>query len=209
VTDWIDWHAAYDEPGSDLTERLGVVQRLLDEAVASRDGERLRVLSICAGDGRDVLPVLARWRLRKEISGRLIEAHPALAAQARAVADRDGLDGVEVVCGDAAEPASYVGAIPADLIVVCGVFGNVSDNDVRRLIAALPRMCAARADVVWTRHRRPPDATPRIRDWFEANGFEERAFSSPGPNRFAVGRHELTHPAHDAELRGPLFTFVR
>jgi hypothetical protein len=32
--------------------------------------------------------------------------------------------------------------------------------------------------VIWTRHRRPPDLTPRIRAWFADSGFEEIAFDA-------------------------------
>ena len=37
--------------------------------------------------------------------------------------------------------------------------------------------------MIWTRHRREPDLTPQIRDWFPASGFEEIAFDAPGTRR--------------------------
>lgn len=209
MTDWLAWHAEYQTPGSPLSQRLAVVREFLGAAVASHDTPRLRVLSLCAGDGRDVLPVLARAEPRREISGRLIELQHELAERARDALSRFGLTGIEVVCGDAGDPSNYSGALPADVIVLCGVFGNISDADVRRLVGSLPAMCAAGADVVWTRHRRDPDRTPMIRDWFSAAGFEERAFHSPGPGRFSVGRHQLVAPPRTTRLSGPLFTFAR
>jgi hypothetical protein len=209
VTDWIDWHSAYDDPASPLAQRLAVVQELLGEAIASHAGTHLRVLGICAGDGRDVLPVLARWKAHMEVTGRLIELRPPLAERARLAARREGLDGVEVVCGDASSPSNLSGAIPADVIVLCGVFGNISDDDVEGLVSTLPAMCAEGASVVWTRHRREPDLTPRLRDWFALHGFRERAFSSPGPGSYSVGVHELAAPPRRASLPDPLFTFVR
>jgi hypothetical protein len=209
VTDWLAWHAEYEDPESALGRRLIVVRELLNEAVSSHDGEQLRVLSVCAGDGRDVIPILARWRVRKHITGRLLESEPRLVGHARDVSTSEGLDGVEAACCDAAQPANYAGAIPADLVVMCGVFGNISDDDVERLIGALPAMCAGRANVVWTRHRRSPDLTPDIRHWFALNGFVERAFVSPGPELFSVGRHEMVVPPKEMALPNPLFTFVR
>jgi hypothetical protein len=209
VTDWLAWHAEYETPQSALSQRLSVVQELLAEAVVSHKDQHLRVLSICAGDGRDVLPVLARTGSRRKISGRLIELEPELAERARRELIRAGLRGLEVVCGDAARPANYSGAIPTELVLVCGVFGNVSDRDVRQIIDALPAMCALDANVVWTRHRRDPDLTPTIREWFTAAGFEERAFHSPGPGHFSVGRHQLVVSPRERRLRDPLFKFTR
>src|ERR1017187_7995132 len=38
--------------------------------------------------------------------------------------------------------------------------------------------CAGRVTVIWTRHRRPPDLTPRVGAWFTAAGFDELAFDA-------------------------------
>jgi hypothetical protein len=209
VTDWLVWYEGYETYGSELAQRLAVVRQLLDETVASVDQTSLRVLSICAGDGRDVLPVLARWRERKEIHGWLIELEPELAKRARLYARAQELGHVDVVCADAASPVNLLGAIPADLILLCGVFGNVSDGDVRQLVESLPSMCASAANVVWTRHRRHPDLTPTIREWFATVGFAERAFRSPGTARFSVARHQMVVPPRRQPLRDPLFTFLR
>jgi hypothetical protein len=77
---------------------------------------------------------------------------------------------------------------------------------VRRTIAALPRLAAPGATVIWTRHRRAPDLTPAIRAWFGGAGFAEVAFTSPGPDGFAVGVHRLVDPPLPFRP-GPLFAF--
>jgi hypothetical protein len=154
--------------------------------------------------------VLASWRGKKEISGRLVEREPELADRARHKARSASLERVEVVCGDAALPANYAGSIPADLLLLCGVLGNISDLDVQHVVGTLPALCAPRASVVWTRHRRRPDLTPKIRNWFATAGFIEREFHSPGPNQFSVGRHQLVRRPSPAELgQRSLFTFIR
>lgn len=60
---WIDWHAAYDDPHSSLAQRLVVVQQCIREALdflaATAAASGLRIISLCAGDGRDLLPVLS------------------------------------------------------------------------------------------------------------------------------------------------------
>ena len=65
--------------------------------------------------------------------------------------------------GDASLARHFAAAVPADLVLVCGVFGNISADDIAATVAALPSFCAPGASVIWTRHRRPPDLTPAIR----------------------------------------------
>jgi len=52
--------------------------------------------------------------------------------------------GVEVLGADAGTTSSYRAAVPADLVLVCGVFGNVTDADMMRTIDLLPTLCARR-----------------------------------------------------------------
>jgi hypothetical protein len=44
--------------------------------------------------------------------------------------------------------------------------------------------------VIWTRHRRPPDLTPSIREWFAQAGFAERSYVAPAPYILSVGCHQ-------------------
>lgn len=64
------------------------------------------------------------------------------------------------------------------------------------------------ATVIWTRHRREPDLTGDIREWFSAAGFKEVAFVSPGPVRFSVGANRLLGAPQPYLPALPLFTFV-
>ena len=112
----------------------------------------------------------------------------------RAVASL-GLTGIDVVHADAGTTDAYVGAVPADVVLACGVFGNITDDQVMRTVATLPQLCAPGATVIWTRHRQPPDLTPAIRDWFAQAGFVERSFDAPGDTFFGVGAHRFGgHP---------------
>jgi hypothetical protein len=151
----------------------------------------VRIISMCAGQGRDLLSVVARHPRRGDVTARLVELDATNVAVAREAARESGLDKVEVVSGDASVTTAYQGAVPADLVLVCGVFGNVSDGDVAHTVNALPRLCGPRATVIWTRHRQPPDLTPAIRAWFEENGFDEVAFDSEDGFAFGVGTHRL------------------
>ena len=207
--DWVEWHRAYDDPESRLSRRLRVVQQRLREAIDARSGP-IRMVGMCAGEGRDVIPVLASHRRRSEIAARLVELDPRNAEIGiRAIAESK-LDRVEMIVGDAALTDSYAGAVPANIVMACGVFGNISDDDIRNTIEHLPMLCAAGAAVVWTRGWRPEhDLTPTIRGWFEQRGFEEVAFDAPAEETFSVGVHRLAVAPAEFTPGVRLFTFVR
>jgi len=206
-TDWLDWHGRYDDPHTGLSERLTVVQGFIREALDRQPAGDVAIVSACAGQGRDLLPVLADHPGRERVRARLLELDPRNARFARAFARDADLDRVEVVTADASETNAYLGAVPADLVLMCGVFGNVSDEDVERTVRLLPGFCAREALVVWTRGRRLPDLTPAIRRWFGEAGFEERAFESPGLDSYSVGIHQLIGEPAPLQPDRRLFTF--
>jgi hypothetical protein len=210
VTAWQSWHEDYEDPASDLSRRLAVVQESIRTWADEAPPGPLRLVSICAGQGHDVIGALGGHRRRRDVSGLLVELDGENVAAARRGLQRAGLAAVAAVAGDAGRLDAYTSAVPADLVLVCGVFGNISVPDVRRTVLALPMLLAAGGTVVWTRHRREPDLTPTIRKWFSELGFVEIGFTSPGPNRFAVGTHRLVGEARAFEAGdAPLFTFQR
>ena len=186
TTDWGAWHDAYADPASPLSRRLRVVQDQIRRALPAQPRRPVRVLSMCAGRGADLIEVLSSYPCACQVQARLVEQDPRNVAAMSASARAAGLD-LEVVEGDAAEPRLYEGAVPADLVLLCGVLGNISDADARFTIASLPQLCRTGATVVWTRSRRPPDLTPQVRRWFTESGFEETAFVAPEDVLFSVG----------------------
>jgi hypothetical protein len=206
--DWQAWHSAYDSDTS-LRRRLEIVQRHIGEVLDTFKGSPLRVVSMCAGEARDLLGALDE-RERHDITGLLVELDPELAGRARAHADALGLSDLEVHVGDAGMTASYAGAVPGDLVLVCGVFGNISDADIERTLRALPMLCAPGTTVIWTRHRREPDMTVNIRRWLTDSGFENIAYD-PVPDSDTLGTvgvavyRGATAPFVDQQL----FTFIR
>jgi hypothetical protein len=204
---WVRWHAPYEDPSSNLSRRLRTVQDMVRGVLdsipnpeSSPNPETFRMVSMCAGQGRDVIDVLATHPRREAVSALLVELHPALVAFARARAAAAGVDlQVRVLEGDAAQSRWYVNYVPADLVLVCGVFGNITASDITRTIRALPRWCKEGAHVIWTRHRRPPDATPAIRADFAEAGFTELAFVAPEGTVMTVGHHRLDVVASESD----------
>jgi putative methyltransferase len=210
VHDWVAWHENYDNPESPLATRLALVQGHLADALTRAPGGPIRVLSLCAGQGRDVLGVLPGHPRRDDVAAVLIEFDPRNADAARLrAADARLASAVEVREADAGLVASFADALPADVLLLCGIFGNVGDADIRRTAMAAAAMCAPGGTVIWTRHRRQPDLTPALRSWFADAGFDEIAFEAPGTTTLTgVGVNRLRPEAATAQLSsGRLFTF--
>lgn len=204
--DWHAWHDRYDEPDSPLARRLAVVQdrtaRFLD---AAPPGD-IRVLSMCAGQGRDLLGVLEHHPRRADVSALLVELEPRNTAAARERVRQLGLERVEVLTGDAALTDNYRSHAPADLVLACGVFGNIVPEDIEHTIAHCAALCAPGGATIWTRHRREPDLVPRICDWFAQNGFTLEFVTEPGD--FGVGVHRRTGSPRRLVPGATMFTFV-
>jgi hypothetical protein len=219
--DWIRWHDAYDDPASGLSTRLALVQGHLSSALAAAPDGPVKLVSLCAGQGRDVIGVLPGHPRRDDVTALLVELDPANAEVAVGRAAAASLAGLTVRVADAGIVANYADALLADVLLLCGIFGNVSDQDIRRTANAAAVMCAPGGTVIWTRHRRPPDLTGQIRGWFSAAGFQEAAFDRPATEtmtgvgvhrRPTAGTHQLPDGFSDtvpaAQLPdGRLFTF--
>jgi len=187
--DWGAWHASYERPDSALGKRLALVQAQVRAALERAPRGRIRAVSICSGQGQDLIGVLADDPRRGDVSARLVELDGENVERAREAVAAAGLGAVEVVAADASITDAYKGAVPADLVLICGVFGNISAADIDRTIEHLPQLCAPAATVVWTRHRNPPDLVPHITRTFERAGFEALAFDDAGP--YGVGANRL------------------
>lgn len=226
LRDWKPWFAAYDDPDSPLSQRLAVVRqgirRALDEAPGGASGETpgetsgsatgtIRVLSLCAGEGRDLIPVLASHPRRRGVRARLIEFDPAIAQVARDSVSAADLDaGVEVVTGDAADPALFGDFVPADLLVLCGIFGNISEADIHHTVAHAAQLTARGGTVIWTRHRRDPAVVSRIRASFAEAGFAGLWESDPElPASIYVAGHRQERDPAPLVGGEKLFRFIK
>lgn len=216
--DWHAWHQEYDDPTSSLARRLTVVRAELCRALEWLDAAEVgqpRLLSLCAGDGRDVLPVLASDH--RNVRATLVELDPALADSARAEAARLGLTDVDVRTADAGTTDSLDGVGPVDVLMACGIFGNVSDDDVIGTVQALPSLLATDGVVIWTRGQRAHPGDPSrlgddpsepVRALFPDAGFEEVSFERPADAGFRVGVHRLVGDPLPFQPGRRLFSFT-
>lgn len=205
---WVQWHAAYEDPDSSHSHRLVVVKQHLALALDAAAPGPVHVVSMCAGEGRDVLDVVAAHRRRDDVSACLVELDPALCDRARHRADALGLVRIEVREADAASTSSYEGAVPAGIVLACGIFGNITSADIRATLGSLPMLMAPSGTVIWTRHTRPPDLTPSVRTWVREAGFDEVAFVTESGRSFAVGVARLVAAPRPLAVGVSMFSFV-
>ncbi|TQM80487.1 putative methyltransferase [Saccharothrix saharensis] len=203
--DWHGWHDDYDRPDSGLARRLRAVQEQVRAALDDSPPGPLRAVSLCAGQGRDLLDVLADHPRRDDVRARLVELDPRNADVAAARAA--GLPGVEVLTADASLTDHYRDLVPADLVLVCGVFGNITDSDVERTVDHCAALCRTGGTVIWTRHRGAPDLVPSICAWFEERGFERRWLSDPDTG-YGVGVHRFRAEPRPLTPGARMFAFI-
>jgi hypothetical protein len=211
--DWHEWHRQYDDGSSSLSRRLEDV-RLQLATILERTTGPLRLLSLCAGDGRDTVPVVAGSE--RDVTVTLVELDPVLADRARGAAERAGID-ADIRTADAGRSSVWADRVPVDVLMLCGIFGNVSDADVEGTVLAARSMLAPGGFVIWTRGRRvgsgdPSERTGDPAEWvrglFRSAGFDEIAYVAPDAASYRVGVARLAHPS-DTALPEQLFTFVR
>jgi hypothetical protein len=207
--DWLAWHEPYDDPSSSLAHRLASVQGHIGAALDACAPGPIRLLSMCAGQGRDLLGVLPDHPRRDDVTALLVELDARNVAIARRAIEAAALPEVRIVEGDASLTSSYASIAPVDVALVCGVFGNVEDEDIPRTIQHLPSLLAPGAIVVWTRFPRTPDLLPRIDRWFHDAGFETITLESSTEGvRYGLGVHRLTVDPQPFDPGVRLFTFV-
>jgi protein-L-isoaspartate O-methyltransferase len=87
----------------------------------------------------DLLGTLSNHPRAKDVYARLVELNSQLVERGQQTIESLGLTKqIEFINGDATISSNYVGAVPADIVIVCGVFGNLADEpELNRLLANL------------------------------------------------------------------------
>jgi len=149
------------------------VRAFLDSRIP---GAPVRIVSIAAGRGQELLPVVAAHARRADVRARLVERDPNDVADACESIGDLRLDwNVDVVCADPSLTDSYSGAVPADLVLLDGIFAFLGPFEIRHTIELLPELCAERAFVLWNSG---PRNAADVRSWFGQSSFLEEAFDS-------------------------------
>ena len=140
---WVRWHTAYDDAANPLSERRRHVVDAITRSLDAAPPGPLTVVSLCAGDATDVAMAVGRHMRRGDIFGAAVELDPELARRAAVNLERAGV-GLDVRCADAGDAQSFSDLPPADLLLLVGIFGNISEADIERTVSAVPALVPTR-----------------------------------------------------------------
>lgn len=206
---WFEWHDLY-QTETRLQQRLQIVQGYIATALNAQSGGRIQVVSACAGDGRDLLGTLIHHPRKSDVYARLVELNPQLVERGRtAIAAANLTEQLEFVNGDATLSSNYAGAVPADIVLVCGIFGNLADEAaLQRLIGNLKFLAKTGAFVAWTRgHREGIAYSDMVRNRFQTAHFEEVDFQLTATGDMGVGLHRYLGESAPLPANEQLFVF--
>lgn len=209
--DWSEWYKQYDQsPG--LLARLRLVRQQIAAVVEACPAGPVRIVSVCAGDGRDVIGALADHPRRHDVSAALLDNHAESIARGRAAAQAAGLgERIRLIEADATLARNYQGHVPADLVLLSGFLGHLRHEDVPGLIGCVPMLCRTGGWVIWNRHlvlHKGSEQVPAIRGLFREHDFEEVFFEAPIADGFAVGRVRFKGQSRPLEPDRVIFEFV-
>ena len=192
-------------------QRLRTVQAHLAECLDRAPDGSVRIVSVCAGDGRDVIGVLQSHRRRNDVEAWLVELDGQSVAAGVQHATASGLEQmVNFIHGDATDYSAYTNFVPCDVALVCGVWGHVPAHERALLVRALASFCKPGASVIWTRGvSKRMSRLDDIQSQFGGSSWERTCLSFTPDDEWAVGTHRYCGPPLELPARGPIFHFQK
>jgi hypothetical protein len=192
-------------------QRLQAVQEHLCSNLNEAPAGALRLISICAGDGRDLIGVLRTHERRTDVSAWLIELDCESVAAGMQQTKAAGLENsVHFINGDATNYATYQGIGPADIVLACGVWGHVLAHERVSFATALAALCKAGGSVTWTRG--VSNGTSRLHEIeliFARAVWEQVRTSVTADKKWAVVTHRYGGSQVKLPPAGRIFNFHR
>lgn len=208
---WKLWHRKYDTCTS-LQSRLQLVCSQIRAALDESQSRPFHIVSICAGDGRDLIQALSDHPHRNDVVAWLLDTDEEALARGRNAAASAGLAHVlRFVCADATLASNYVAIAPVDLVLVSGVLGHLQNDTAPAFLEVLPMLCKVGGWFIWNRHRESNDGLKQIsiiRAVLRRVGFREGQFQITNPDGFAVGRACFAGKPMVLDPQRMLFEFV-
>lgn len=206
---WYQWHAQYDDLHSPETDRLETVQDVLARVFDDSAAGPVTVVSICAGQSRDLIPVLVHHPRGADVTARLIERDALNVGFVLGALGSTSLTGVDVVTADAGVTDSYVGAVPADVVVAGGVFANIGLADSVRTVDMLGALCRPGGTVVWTSYGDGLVDADEVLALIETGPFERVDLRWGRSREFLVAAHRYVGPQRSLPRGRRFFEFGR
>lgn len=210
VGPWANWPAMSYQRVS-YRKRLSVVQSHFSTCLDEAPSGRLGVVSLCAGDGRDVIGVLESHTRRDEVDAVLVELdrESVLAGmEQRAAAGLN--ERVTFINGDATDFATYQNCLPCDVVLLCGVLGHVRPDERLQLVQSLAAFCKPGATLLWTRRvDKGMTRFTNFQELLELNSFERVQESFTDDGNWGVCTHRYVGLPRTIQKSGRIFQFER
>jgi non-ribosomal peptide synthetase component F/acyl carrier protein len=208
---WSNWHKNY-EVSPRLKARLQLVQGQIDGVLIAAPPGPIRILSICAGDGRDLLGLRPDHSRRPDIVAYLVDNDsPSLERGRREAAQIQFPGQLHFLEADATQNRSYQDLGHFDLVLISGLLGHLRPEGVTSLLTGLPMLCRHNGWVLWNRHlvlNQGSRQVPTIRQCLAETGFSEIHFQMTDPQGFAVSLAQFRGTSQPLPPEGTLFEFV-
>jgi len=205
---WRNWPArAYERPT--YRNRLGAVKQHLSESLDQAPEGEVTIISLCAGDGRDVIDVASVHPRRRDVAAWLVEADARSVAAGITLARGKGLHkAVRFLPADATSYATYRDIPGADVVLLCGVWGHVPPEDRSAVVKACNALCREGGHVIWTRGlRRGSGRFEEIRAAFSGREWSEVRTTITPDTRWAVATNCLAASPSARPTSGTIFHF--
>lgn len=208
---WAEWHKRY-ETSLLLLARLRIVREQIVAALDEYPCGPIKIVSLCAGDGRDLIEALTDHPRRADVTAVLLDTDVSSLERGRAAAVDTGLGRqLQFLHADATVAANYAGIVPADLVIISGVLGHVSEASLFHFLESLPMLCKTGGSVIWNRGLVANQGSKHvslIRDQLRRGGFEELHYEVTSHNGFAVARARFGGQEIPLDLQRPVFEFA-
>ena len=192
-------------------QRLLTVQAHLTECLDVVAHGPVQILSICAGDGRDVVNVVGSHPRRTDVSASLVELDGHSVAAGISQAAQAGLSSaIHFLNADATVFQTYASLPPADIVLLCGVWGHVPADERLPLVRGVASLCKPGGKVIWTRGvSQGLIRFDEIRSVFARAAWEMVRVSITSDKKWAVATCRYCGLSSELPATGRLFHFRR
>jgi hypothetical protein len=207
---WSGWpEKAYQREG--YQQRLQAVQEHLSECLDEAPPGPVRILSMCAGDGRDVIGAVRAHRRRKDVSAWLVELNSQSVELGKGYSVNAGLErSLKFINADATVYSTYKQIAQADIVLVCGVWGHVPAGEKSMLVRAISTLCKPGGAVIWTRGTSKGIGRVReIEALFAGTWWDKSRVTYTPDAAWAIATYRYHGPAHEMPADGQIFHFQK
>jgi 2-polyprenyl-3-methyl-5-hydroxy-6-metoxy-1,4-benzoquinol methylase len=200
---WYDWHIEkHSDPNSYTSQRMTDIGLVIEEYLKDTV-HRSNIVSVCAGQGLDLIPILRQYP--NSADAYLIDIEQQNIDHINKIST--GLEGIHTYAADATVSNTYINnKIPrANLLLVCGVFAHLTSEDQSIFIQNMRSLLKPGGYVIWTRI---DEYLNDIHEKFENNGYKKIDLSHINLSTGSVGMSRLKESIKTLHPDKQIFNFL-